>query len=219
MKIIGNFWGRWVLHYSVGEVLAIGVASLMARFVFVGFFESAFSTSLIMLVILVSAGLIEGLMTGYVQWRSFSRLFLQFKPLPWILVTVAFTIGAWLFFLPPAVIIISMVSELQLVNTHPFLYTVLVGMGFGAFISLPQVFILKKFYRDSLYWVSGNIIGWMFSFLILYSAIAFQKTMESDVLRVIVIALACVLSGFIQGLVTGLSLHYLMIRKADIVLV
>lgn len=210
-----RFWYKWMLNYSFGELLGIGAAAVIGRFLFLEFSNiSASSTTLITFIILVIAGAAEGLIIGYVQWKSLSKILLHFKPTLWILITTISTIAGWLLILPPAVMVISFLSKFTLIsNNYSILYTALAGMTFGALIGIPQFLILKKFYKNAYAWIVANTIGWMLTFLIIYTAMSLLTNATSFVYNMSLIVISCMISGLVQGIVTGTSLHFLMTIK------
>ena len=218
MKPDQKFWYRWMLNYSFGELLGIGAAATIGRFLFIGFSNvasSASSTSILTFMILIVAGASEGVIIGYVQWKSLTRVILHFNPIPWIVTTTLATTAGWLLILPPAVMFISFLSKLTAINNYySILYTSLVGMAFGGLIGIAQFFTIRKFYRNALSWIFANAIGWMISFLIIYGALLMFRDSTSFAYNLFLIIISCVLSGLTQGVVTGTSLHFLMsIRK------
>ena len=219
MKIADKFWYRWMLNYSFGELLGIGAAATIGRFLFIGFTNttsSPASTSFLTFIILVIAGAAEGCIIGYVQWKSLSKMILHFKPALWIFVTTFFTIAGWLLVLPPAVLFISILSKIALINNYySLLYTALVGVAFGGLIGIPQFFIVRKFYKNAVMWILANALGWALSFLIIYSAMTLITSMNSYFYNLALVIISCVLSGLVQGVVTGTSLHFLMSIRTD----
>jgi len=215
------FWRKWIINYSFGELIGIGIAASIGRFLFFTFPEnSTVSQSALTVIILVVAGVAEGFILGYIQWKSLSKFVPDFTPGLWIFVTTFSALAGWLFILPPGVMFIAFLSKISLISTYSsYLYTMLVGALFGGLIGIPQFFIIRKHFKNAAVWIVSNTIGWMFSFLIVYSALLLFHYTSSLVENFLLIALACILSGLVQGLVTGTSLHFLMsIRKTEEIL-
>ncbi len=210
-----KFWYKWMLNYSFGELLAIGIATIIGRFLFTGTSNTVL-TPFTTFVILIIAGTTEGFIIGYIQWKSLSKVLLHFKAIPWIATTTLSAIAGWLLILPPALMLISFLSKFSLISDYySILYTALLGMSFGGLIGIPQFFLIKKFYRNALVWILVNVFGWMFSFLIIYLAMSMLVDAASFIYNLALIIIACVLSGLIQGVVTGTSLHFLMSVKKE----
>ncbi|HEU5292862.1 MAG TPA: hypothetical protein VFU05_19575, partial [Cyclobacteriaceae bacterium] len=66
-------WNKWILNYSLGELVGIGVAAALGRLLFISFPPtSSLSTSFMIVLILITAGALEGIVLGYIQWKSLS---------------------------------------------------------------------------------------------------------------------------------------------------
>lgn len=213
-----SFWQKWIVNYSLGELIGIGIAASIGRFLFFTFPDSSvISQSALTVIILVIAGVSEGYILGYIQWRSLSKIVPGLMPVLWIFVTTFSALAGWLFILPPGVMFIAFLSKISLISTYSsYVYTMIVGAAFGGLIGFPQFFIIRKYFKNAGVWIVSNTVGWMLSFLIVYSALMLFNYTTSLTQNFFLIALACILSGSVQGVVTGTSLHFLMsIRKPD----
>ena len=210
------FWRKWIINYSLGELLGIGIAATIGRFLFFTFPEgSATTESALTVIILIIAGIAEGFILGYIQWKSLSKIVPGFTPMLWIFVTTFSALAGWLFILPPGIMFIAFLSKISVISTYSsYVYTMIVGAAFGGLIGIPQFFIVRKYFKNAAVWIVSNTIGWMLSFLIVYSALLLFHYTTSFAQNFLLVTLACMLSGLVQGLVTGTSLHFLMsIRK------
>jgi hypothetical protein len=212
MKDQERFWHRWILSYSLGELLGIGVAAIIARFLYLGYSQIDLGRSPALdAFVLIIAGTSEGLIIGYVQWKSLSRIIMSLKPASWIITTTLSSILGWFLILPPAVLIIFFFAKLSSNNQYTsILYTLLAGAAFGSVIGIAQFFIIRKFVNNAIVWIFANSISWAVSFLILYFALSY---FSGSFVNTLLIILACLMSGLSQGLVTGTSLHFLMSIK------
>ena len=195
--------------------MGIGIAAAIGRLLFVSFPESDASQTFITVVLLVAAGITEGMVIGYIQWKSLSRLTSGFAPMLWMFVTTFATLAGWLFILPPGIMFIAFLAKVSLISTHnSVLYTSLVGLTFGGLIGIAQFFIIRKYFRNAAVWIVSNSIGWMISFLIIYLSLLMFTT--SYMQNIILVVVACIASGLLQGIVTGTSFHFLMpARRMD----
>ena len=204
-----------MLFYAIGELLAIAAAAAIGSFLFVdlpGKPLSHFQT----MVLLGIAGCAEGLIIGWIQWKSLSKVLLHFRPVKWIATTTLSAVAGWLLILPPAIMLLAVLAKFSLINnSYSLFYTALLGVAFGALMGAPQFFYLKKFYNNAFVWIFANVLGWMCSFLIIYLSISMLANSDFFIFRVSVILLACVLSGLIQGLITGTCLHFAMSVKQE----
>jgi hypothetical protein len=208
-------WKKWIFKYSLGELIGIGVAAAIARFLFLSYPQSEkISGTVLNVIILMIAGISEGLIIGYIQWRSLSKLVSDFPPLLWMFITTFATLAGWLFVLPPGIMLIAFLAKISLISTNnSILYTLLIGVIFGGMIGIPQFLIMRKYFENAIIWVLSNAVGWMMSFLIIYSSLLLFQYTRSFLIDLLLIVSACVLSGFIQGMITGYALHFLMSVK------
>lgn len=210
-----KFWFKWMFYYSAGELLAIAAAAIIGVFLFIDIPGTPL-TPLTTLILLGIAGCVEGLVIGWIQWKSFSKVVLHLKGAPWITTTTLSAMVGWLLILPPAIILISVVARFSLITSYSsFLYTAVAGIAFGAIMGVPQFFYLRKLYNKAGVWILANVLGWMGSFVIIYTFISLLKNSGSFAYNFSLILISCVLSGIVQGLVTGTALHYFMSAKQE----
>lgn len=207
-----KFWFKWMFKYGVGELIGIGMSAIIARFLFFEFSDSELASSTaVTAIVLVMAGVAEGLIIGYIQWRSLSKFLVGFKRNPWIITTMLAVVAGWILILPPAVMIVFFFAKLTLVNHyHSILYTTIAGLAFGSLVGMAQFFILRKFYGRAIMWIFANALGWTASFLLFYLSLLL---FAAPVFNVMIVAGACILSGLIQGIITGSALHFVMVVK------
>jgi hypothetical protein len=218
MKIYKKFWFQWVMNYSIGELMGIAAAAAIGRIMFMNLTsDNGEYSSVYPFTILLIAGAVEGFIIGYTQWKSISLLVATLKPFVWILTTTIAVIVGWLSILPPSVVFISFLSSFDLISDHhSLLYTGLAGLAFGGVISTPQFFIIRKHYHHAEAWIIANAVGWMLSFMLFYAALSAFSYTTSFIFNVLVIIFSCILSGAIQGIITGTFLHLVMVSKTDV---
>jgi hypothetical protein len=212
MKPDRIFWLRWIVNYSLGELLAIGLATLIGRLLLIELSDQlAHAPGLITPLMLAVIGLAEGWMIGYVQWRSLSRLVVNFKRRLWIVVTMAVMVVGWLIIVPPAIFFISLFIDFHLTaHYYSILYTALAGLCFGSVIGTGQFFVIRRFYKNSMMWVAANSVSWMLSFLLVFFCLSLLEHSGNVFYNLTLIIMACAGSGFVQGALTGAVLHFLM---------
>jgi len=202
-----------MFYYSTGELFAIAAAATIGVFLFVEIPGNPL-TPLTTLIILGVAGCVEGLVIGWIQWKSFTKVVLHLKGAAWITTTTLSAMAGWLLILPPAIVLVSVLARFSLITSYSsFLYAAAAGIAFGAIMGVPQFFYLKKLYHKAGVWILANVLGWMGSFVILYTFISLLKSSGSFAYNFSLIIISCGLSGIVQGLVTGTALHYFMSAK------
>ncbi|MEO5977803.1 MAG: hypothetical protein ABIS36_14945 [Chryseolinea sp.] len=215
MKADQKVWFKWMFNYSIGELTGIGAAAIVGRLLFISFNTQGVQPAFLTTAVLIMAGASEGLIIGYIQWKSLSRLVSNFKPTVWIITTSLSAIAGWLLILPPAIVFISFLSRLHIVqNSYLPFYAGLAGLAFGGVMGIPQFFIIRKFYKASVGWIMANALGWMFSFLVVYGALQMFSD-HSTFYNVVIIVGSCILSGFVQGVITGTLLHFIMSARKE----
>lgn len=207
-----QFWIKWILNYSVGELLAIGVATTVGRLVFVELSdEIADSPTFVTPLVLIAIGLVEGWVIGYLQWRSLSRLVINFQSAAWVYTTMIATTVGWVLIIPPTILLVAFFVDFGLATKYySVLYAALAGGSFGSIIGIGQYFILRRFYNNGLVWVFSNAAGWTLSFLVVFFCLSFLDRANGFLYNVSLLSLACVVSGLSQGLIIGTALHFLM---------
>jgi hypothetical protein len=210
MKAENKFWPHWILHLSYGDLIGMTVTSIVSRLLIIGLSRTAISNNATTAyAILIIAALTEGLIIGYAQWKSLSGLVSYFHEQSWLAATAAGTVAAWLLILIPVVMILPMLSGFALVNSYYLaLVIMLAGAAFGTIIGIAQFFILKKYYRNAMTWVLSNALGWSISFVTIFTA--WSMFSDSYIINAFFIITSCIVSGFVQGFVTGMCLHTMM---------
>jgi hypothetical protein len=80
------------------------------------------------------------------------------------------------------------------------------GIIIGAFIGLPQWFILKRSFHQAHYWLFSTVLGSLSVFASIIAIIAIVKS------TIFSIPLGCCISPIVFGVVTGLGLYNLLKR-------
>lgn len=207
-----SFWLKWIINYSLGELLVIGVATTVGRLIMVEFADfMSQSPGYVAPIFMIVIGLIEGITIGYLQWRSIRVLAPGMKLFPWVIATVASTVFSWMLIFRPTIFLIAFFVDFGFASEYySLIYTLLAGATFGGIIGFAQLFILRRYYKHAFAWLFSTVMGWMLSFLIVYLSISFIKEAHGLFNGFIIILFACMFSGLVQGLTTGTSLHYFM---------
>lgn len=215
-RIYGNrFWLRWILNYAFGELLVIGAATAFGRLVLIelsDFIDQ--SPALVVWLLLATVGVAEGWTIGYFQWHSLNRLLVCFKSRPWIFATIAATTIGWLVIMPPSIFLMAFFVDFHLINKYySVLYALFAGTAFGGIIGIVQYLILRRYYNNAVIWIFSNILSWMFSFFVICQGVSMLSSGHTLTYNLMIMVFACIFSGLAQGLVTGISLHFLMSMK------
>ena len=90
-----RIWFKLTLLYAVGELLPIAVAVVIGNFLFV-YLPDKPSTHFQTMVLLGIAGCNEGLINGWIEWKSPLKVVLHFRPIRWIAGTTLSPVAGWL---------------------------------------------------------------------------------------------------------------------------
>ena len=205
-----GFWQHWMLDHSLGDLVMMGGVAGIGRLLLINYSKTivAHHGGKFSWLVWLVAGVVEGLLIGYIEWRSIRKL-IRLAPGAWISLTVIAAVGGWLAILSPAIMSISLLSRFTDVHrTYFAIYAAIAGMSFGTLVGAAQYTVVRKSFKNAVFWIFANAMAWMFSLIIIYSGIAFFGS--SSFTNILITVGTCILSGLIQGLITGLCLHYAM---------
>lgn len=210
-----RFWSRWILHYSLGELVVVGIATTFGRLILIELSDYIDRAPILMpWLLLAVVGVAEGCTIGYLQWHSLNKLLTNFQRRPWIFATMGATTIGWMLIMPPSIFLMAFFVDFHLINQYySVLYAILAGTAFGGVIGFIQYLILRRYYKNAVVWLFSNMLGWMLSFFIVYLCVSMLNPDLSLISNIIIMISACVFSGLVQGLVVGTSLHFLMSVK------
>jgi hypothetical protein len=206
-----GFWLKWTVVCGIGEFLGIGIAA-GACFSFIILTGEPETTGgrVAAMVVAVSAGIVEGFISGSLQWSVLRQQFIDMKARRWIIFTVVGAALAWVlgmlyptFFAsgatgsgePPAILIAFLAA----------LSGVVLGAVFGFF----QWLELRRHTMGSGWWVVGNMVAWIVGLIVIYLGASLPDT-ETDIGTVILIG---AVSGLIAGLLVGAITGIFLVRK------
>lgn len=198
----------WIFICGVGELAGMAAASflyLVGRFTvgqaFLGWH------GLVLLLIVLVTGVLEGSIAGYFQWTMLTHRYPRLLLKPWIRATAWGTaVGCLLGSLPT----VQLANHFQ---NHPgnlgmakLLILALIGMVLGGMIGLVQWWELKKHSLQSGYWILANAMAWPLAVGVLYWG-ATQATNQLPAEIVFSLSLTFGLcSGLAFGIISGLFL-------------
>jgi uncharacterized membrane protein YGL010W len=161
------FWLRWTINCALGELLGIGAAGLIALMVFKLLGEPHTTASkLLVLACMMCAGLIEGAVLGYMQWRILRHKLPELPRSNWMQYTMLIAVLGWMLGMLPSLFFMDN-APAESSSAAPALPGSLfaalsVGMGLllGALFGLFQWFELKYYVHHSKQWILANALGW-----------------------------------------------------------
>ncbi len=219
-----QIWKRWTIYCSAGELLGIGGAAMLAWLFNSWWGEpTTFSGRLVNWVVMLGAGLVEGSILGWMQWRVLKTLFPKIPDGRWIRYTIYVAMLGWGLGMLPSLFITSSeaAAESSFVPPGPttlLFYVLVLGMGLflGAIFGWFQWLALRRYVKSAYDWIYGNMIGWAFGMLWIF----LFASWPTETSPWWMIALSGLLGGLSAGLsvggITGLFLLRILKREGQL---
>lgn len=212
-NLFDNYWKKWTLACTAGELLGMGAVALIAVTYnrWVGEPLTPADKALQLLVV-VFAGAAGGFLLGYWQWRVLRLKFPKMPAREWIGYTMAIAMLGWLLGMLPSLLLTLGNAPIPPRPVESPMVLILVGamaMGLflGAMFGLFQWFAFHKYARESIQWVTGNSLGWGLGMMFIFAAATWPD--ESTPLSGIIAAgiVGGSLAGLSVGAITGIYLN------------
>lgn len=167
---------RWILACASGEfigiVLAVSIAVAVNRWLGE---PGTPGEKFHMLLLMLSAGALEGFILGIFQWRILREKFSLMPAWQWIGSTVAVAMLGWLMGMIPVLYFMGQNAQPGVTYEEPALILVIVGalalgMIFGAIFGIVQWLVFQRYAKDSVQWVTGNSLGWGIVMVLIFLA-------------------------------------------------
>jgi uncharacterized integral membrane protein len=207
-----NAWLKWTIFCALGELLGIGIAGGIAFVVNTTIGEpETFLTKLLVLLVMLLAGCIEGFLLGTFQWHVLQERFRKIPKREWVFYTVLVAVIGWFLGMLPSLFIISgNTNSVQDTTTidfeHPLLLALLSvasGLVLGAVFGLFQWFVLKKYVHKAYKWITANALGWGLGLGWIYLFASFPNENTSLIFNILTGISGGLLAGLSVGAVTG----------------
>lgn len=207
----GSLWLRWVLAMAGGEILGFGVVAIVA----------ALTRAVPMpaqIVSLVLAGAVEGLVLGLAQSLVLRRVVPALPWQEWALATALIAALAWALGQLPSSLM-GAGDPAAPVSEPPLLVVLaaaaLMGAGIGAWMGVGQWLVLRRYLRDSAFWVLANTIAWTAGLVVAFSGLGVIQAGDPMAVMVAVGVVTGVLMGATVGAITGLAVIAIRRRAAE----
>ncbi len=211
-----RLWLAWIFACAIGELLGIGAAAGVALLHLTLFGEPQnISQHIILLVIMVLAGCLEGLITGYFQWSVLRVKFPDMRSRNWIFATVGGAATAWFLGMLPSIYFslqpISQGSAIEITNVQFAALSLISGIVLGAVFGVFQFLELRRHARDAWQWITANSLAWMMGMMVIYTG----ASMPSESTPLLLILLISTLSGLFAGLSVGMVTGWYLVRLEE----
>ena len=213
------FWKKFTLYCGIGEMLGLILAAAIGYFTLIGIkAPPGWSVQLEVLGLMALAGIFEGSLLGYFQWKALAGKLPELPAFKWIAATALLTILGWTFctlgflmYYPEGPVIPFIFSEFSLFD-HPFLFLlegVVAGVFAGLGIGLFQWVVLRRHLEKAGRWIWANILGWGLglNFILVATYLPFSG------LHLWAILLMGAAGGLLAGLTAGLVISLIMREK------
>jgi len=162
---------------------------------------------------MLMAGLIEGIIVGYFQWRVLKVKFRAVSRSRWIFLTALGAVIAWFLGVLPSIMMSQGSSEIPPSDAEPPLVVMallggLMGGVLGALWGGLQLIELRKHIQSSKKWILANALGWLVGLAIIMLAASWPDEATSWQ----TILLLGVVSGLLAGLSVGAITGWFLIR-------
>lgn len=161
-----KYWLNWTVACRIGEFFGIGVAAGIAFLHFSLLGEpKTIAQNILVLMVMILAGIIEGAVTGYFQWSVLKKRFMNMKTRNWLGFTALGAATAWLLGMLPSVSSASAPSTTSSTNTEfssvqIALFAILSGIVLGALFGGFQWIEFKEYTSNAGRWILANSLGW-----------------------------------------------------------
>lgn len=205
---------RWIGANSLAELLGLGATLGIGIAVFGAWEPATVGGILLQYLVMVSSGLLEGALVGYLQWRVL-RLRLAMPARAWLRATILGALLAWALGALPMTIIALVSLNQPAANgaaaAEPpagLLVLLEAGLGLfaGAILSLLQMRALRRYVPRAGWWLAANALAWALGMPLIFAAMDLAFRAGSLAGSIAVVAGGLALTGALVGAVHGLAL-------------
>ncbi len=199
-------WRSWTLATTAGELVGF-VAPALAGVLITRAFATPGDTSasLLILLVLVLAGSIEGATLGFAQWLALQRALPAITWQRWTGATALAASLAWLLgMLPNTIGDLTGSTVLMMIGWVAVAPALLVSIGVG------QWLVLRQHVARAARWIPANALAWTLGLVATFVGPMFISETTPVPLAVAIGVASGVLMGAVVGAITGLSLVRLL---------
>jgi hypothetical protein len=208
-------WVRWVVANAVGELVGLGVASILALALATLVTSLGGSLSAMIVVLgMVIFGTFEGAVVGIAQSLVLRRIWSVIGVKSWVLATMLGAFIAWsLGAIPSSAIDFAngQSSSAEPAISPLFFYGLAAGFGalLGLILSLPQWFVLRRHLCRSGVWLPANSLAWSVGMPVIFFGASSVPDGAGFSIVVVMILVTVTAAGVLVGAIHGLALVWL----------
>lgn len=212
---MNKLWKRWTINCTIGELLGIACAGGIAFLVnsIIGD-PIDIGSKIIVLIAMMFAGLVEGAVLGYFQWKVLVTKFPKMSQKEWLFFTILVGVLGWFLGMLPSLFLIPESSYESGANgsinySSPFIYAILsisMGLILGAIFGLFQWFSLRKYAVNAYQWIIANALGWGLGLGWIYIFASIPDEKSTLLFNIIMGVCGGSFAGLSVGMITGFYL-------------
>jgi hypothetical protein len=209
--IRNDLWRRWVLAFTLGEVLGFGGIPVLGGVIAFSLMSDLDpnARSLLLYAVAVLGGLGEGAVLGWFQARVLCKYLSRLVAGHWILATALAAAFAWAcgMLTPTLDDLVGLPVAMSVALWIPAGLLILLSIGSA------QAWILRRLVRQPRRWIAANALGWIAGLPWTFVLPGLLPEDSPPAAWVLVFIVAGILMGLTAGAVTGVFLVRLLPRK------
>ncbi len=211
-----KFWLQWVGANVLAEVIGLGFTVFVVVTIFPQTDAGTGTLAVIgATLLLIATGAFEGVCVGTLQWAVLKQRLPAIRLRAWVLPTLIGALVAWtLGMLPSTIMNLAEASSptgapvAEPSTVVVYLLAVVMGLGLGAVLGVPQWMTLKQHVPQAGLWILANALAWAVGMPIIFIGIDMIVAMGTSVIVVAVLR-TLILTGLAVGSIHGLFLVWL----------
>lgn len=211
-------WRQWVLANSIGELVGLGLSAMVGAGI-VALLSWGFGTvsPILIAVIVVAAGVIEGMIVGVAQWLVLQHLLPHLPLARWVKATAAGAFIAWALGMMPSTLMDmgSAPGSGEMITIPAGVeYLLAAGMGavLGPILGGVQWWLLREYVQQAWWWIPAHALAWAGGMAAIFWVIGLLPMDGGMAWIALAFALAGVVAGGVVGAIHGLLLIRLQLK-------
>jgi hypothetical protein len=209
-------WKNWIMNCTVGELLGIGIPSVVigiAGVLLGGTPMPLRQAQVLMLLAMLAAGAAEGLCIGFFQWRVLKYRFHFLRPQAWIGVTMSMVALNWFLGALPSVFVWAATPNTVTTGSPSLatisLFVLMSGIVFGSLVGVAQWWVLRKHATHAGRWILANALAWTAVLVWIYAGALAPRLSSVEWMVPVAGAVSGILSGVTFGAITWSFLKHM----------
>lgn len=213
-----GIWRQWLFANSIGELVGLGLSAMVGVGI-VALLSWWLGTvsPLLIAVIVVAAGVIEGVIVGVAQWLVLQHLLPHLPLTKWVKATAAGAFIAWALGMVPSTLIDmgSVAGTSEMMTIPPGVeYLLAAGMGavLGPILGVVQWWVLREYVHQAWWWIAAQSLAWAAGMTTIFLVVGVLPMDGGMAWIALAFALAGLVAGGVVGAIHGLVLIRLRLK-------